>query len=154
MPKAELSIEINPGWTPNQAGMLEFVAKGASISAAAAALGIHRTTVYVWKQTIPGFADALRQAEGIAEVNYTLSINNAAAHGDWYAAKFWLSRRRRETYGDNIDLDIDTRINKLLAELEQGGEAKAAEGADAEGSAEIGGEADTSNPERSEDSNP
>jgi hypothetical protein len=154
MSTGELSIEVSGAFSDIQMQMLQFVAKGSSISAAATALGIHRSTVYIWRNTVSGFSDALKQAEGLAELHHTLVLHSASVAGDWRASQFWLSRRRREMYGDNIDLDIDRRITALLAKLEPGSKTETTESADAEGRTEVGSEEGTDNASGSQDSNP
>ncbi|MBL8175301.1 MAG: SEC-C domain-containing protein [Bryobacterales bacterium] len=52
-------------FTPRQADVLEALASGLSVTAAADAAGVHRTTVHHWCRTIPDFRfalEALKQA--------------------------------------------------------------------------------------------
>lgn len=46
---------------------------------------------------------------------------------DWRAAESWLKRRQRADWGENVALDFDAEIARLLAKLAGQGEAEATE---------------------------
>lgn len=75
MPKKQLS--------PKQLNVLQALALGSDVTAAAARAGVHRTTVHTWCRTLPAFRAALREAkvahaEAIQEQLRTVS-NSAVA---------------------------------------------------------------------------
>lgn len=54
--------------SPQQNALITALLEGKSVAAAAAAIGIHRTTFYVWRQSDPGFRTELnRRLEEQAE---------------------------------------------------------------------------------------
>lgn len=93
--------------------------------AAAAAAGISEDTLRNWEQSYSGFSELLARAEADAERGYLKIIETAAKPRkvvkrkvkkvpgvgtiieyteyeeiDWNAARWWLSRRRRDAFGD------------------------------------------------------
>jgi transposase-like protein len=52
----------DPTLTPQQHHVLSLLAQGVSITAAAAAVGVHRNTVANWRRTVPAFARELDYA--------------------------------------------------------------------------------------------
>jgi transposase-like protein len=68
------------GLSPVQAQIIEALAQGQTVSAAAEKAGVHRTTIHHWIRNQPQFKAAVQtaQSEYAAEVND--SINELAAH--------------------------------------------------------------------------
>ncbi len=56
------TLSPNPALSSVQTQIAAALARGASISAAAREAGVHRTTLYNWIESIPGFAAAVQQA--------------------------------------------------------------------------------------------
>ncbi len=88
------------------------VLHGASYQSAARSGGIHYDTFNEWmkkgREAKSGiyreFSEALETANAQCEVNMVRVIQSAAAKGDWKAALEWLKRRRRNEWGDNVDV--------------------------------------------------
>lgn len=115
--------------------------------AAAGIIGINYNTIAVWINRYPKFAEAVAAAEQEAEARFTQVIARAAfgidvtrtrtvqkivagvpvtetttetfREHDWKAAQYWLSRRRRSEWGENVTIDLDNEIKALLAQLAQ-----------------------------------
>ena len=49
------------------------------------------------------FADAVNSAEATAEVRNVTTIMQAVADGEWKAAAWWLSRRRKADWAERIE---------------------------------------------------
>ena len=70
---------------------------------AAGSVGVNYTTFLSWLTRFPSFASLTESAESYAAVKMT-TIVTKAADTDWKAALEWLKRRRRDEWGDNINL--------------------------------------------------
>jgi len=85
---------------------------GASYSDAAQAAGVSYETFNEWMKAGANaksgkflqFSEAVRKEEADAALRHLTVINNAAAKGDWKASLEWLRRRRRQEWGDNVDV--------------------------------------------------
>lgn len=102
---------------------------GCTRRAACAVAGISEETFYCWMREIPEFSELVVAAENQAEAGFTNVIQKAAAAGDWRAAESWLKRRRRDDYGDSVDIkkvDDDTLIRLLEKTVDSGGETPGA----------------------------
>ena len=60
--------------------------------------GISEDTFAVWLKDIPEFSDAIKKAEGDAELRNVALIQKAASDGTWQAAAWWLERRRKNDF--------------------------------------------------------
>jgi hypothetical protein len=109
--------------------ILERLRAGNTRKASVESIGIAYTTFLEWLENFPNFATSVAQAESEAEVR-NATILAKAANGweteetvtttlpdgtvktvvtkgreyDWRAAESWLKRRRRDEWGDNINL--------------------------------------------------
>jgi hypothetical protein len=107
--------------------ILQALKAGNTRRAAAGYAGIHWDTFYAWLADDPTFSDAVYQAEANPEVICATSIVKAAQKGDWRAGDKWLSKRRRDEWGDEINVRLLS--NEQLRALAGAGE----EGAGAPG---------------------
>lgn len=105
-------------------GICDALQVGATRTAASGAAGISRETFATWLERYPTFLDDVTRAEAKAELRFTTALAKAAQGtesepGDWRAAESWLKRRRRQDWGDSIDirkLDDETLLRLLAAE--------------------------------------
>lgn len=78
---------------------------GASRKDACDAAGVGERTFYEWLEDFPQFSQAVTHAEGACASLMAATIYEAArGQKDWRAAESWLKRRRREEWGDSLDL--------------------------------------------------
>ena len=70
---------------------------------AAGSIGVSEDTLARWIRNNAVFAEQVRAAESLCAVKMTAKIT-AAAETDWKAALEWLKRRRRDEWGDNLNL--------------------------------------------------
>lgn len=96
---------------------LEGLETGLTRQAAAGLIDTDQVTVFSWMKTEPGFAEQVETAEQRAEARFTAVIARAANNGDWQAAKYWLSHRRRRDWGDSVTVQLDIEIQQLIAQL-------------------------------------
>ena len=90
---------------------------------AVGSIGIDYTTFLRWIEHNPSFANLVTSAEAFAAVKMT-TILTKAADGDWRAALEWLKRRKRDEWGDTINVGLDTEITRLMATLAGAGKAE------------------------------
>lgn len=94
------------------------LSEGATRTAAAQSNGINRDTLREWMQDYPAFSGAVMRAEAEAEQAMSRALHAAATgkEPDWRAAESWLKRRRREEWGDSLDVRklSDEQIASLL----------------------------------------
>lgn len=69
------------------------------------ACGIGERTLYEWLEKDPQFAQAIKEADAIAEARMVSRIIDAAKES-WQAAAWWLERRRPDDYKrpDRVEL--------------------------------------------------
>jgi len=79
--------------------IVDAISAGATRKAAAEYAGIDQTTLIRWEQVYSNFANAIKEAEGQAEIKFTTTLAKAAQNGDVRAAMFWLERRRPKDWG-------------------------------------------------------
>ena len=65
-------------------------------------------------KTYVEFLEAVSKASAECAINFTRVIQTAAAKGDWKAAETWLKRRRREDWGDAVDVTSDGKPLNIL----------------------------------------
>lgn len=99
--------------------ILDALRVGATQRDAAAAAGIDETTLWRWKEAFADFAESVTRAEGACAARMAARIYQEATKddGDWRASESWLKRRRRDEWGDNVSVDIDREIERVLAQL-------------------------------------
>ena len=95
------------------------LAIGSTRKAAFGAAGISHGTFATWLHRYPAFLEAVTRAEAQAELLHTQRFYAAATEegGDWRASESWLKRRRREEWGDYVNINLDKEIADLLAQL-------------------------------------
>src|SRR5216683_7609333 len=76
-----------PGLTPLQIDIANSIAAGVSITAAAQAAGLNRSTIHYWMRTITDFAIVLNQArlerlDGARDVLYALQVQALTCYKD------------------------------------------------------------------------
>ncbi len=106
------------------AAIVEMILHGSTKKDAAEAAGVHYDTFNNWmlsgqaakKGIYFEFFEAIRRAEAQCSVNYDRVIQTAAAKGDWKAALEWKRRRRREDWGDNVDVTTGGEKVKVIFE--------------------------------------
>lgn len=138
-----------PGkFTPERVkAILEALRAGCTRTAAAAKGEIDLDTLARWCKANTEFCGDCTRAEADAEARFTLVMAQAASphevretttttnpdgttktvttvrrEFDWRAAESWLKRRRRGEWGDNVNIDLDTEIANLLAQVAGAGE--------------------------------
>jgi hypothetical protein len=130
-------------FTPLKAGkIIQSLKAGATRAAACGVVRIEESTLSRWIARYASFAQHILAAEREAEARYIGVIAKAAfghevikttrvlkADGsveektetyheyDWQAARFWLSRRRREDWGDRVEIELKKDIEALVTEL-------------------------------------
>ena len=105
--------------------IVKAIGLGASYSDAAQAAGVDYMTFNNWMKAGESaksgkffkFFEAVRKEEAAAALRHLAVINNAAAKGDWKASLEWLRRRRRQDWGDSVDVTTGgERTNKITVE--------------------------------------
>ena len=89
-------------WEPR---FLESLAFHANVSQASRDAGIDRATVYRRRRRTPSFAAKWDAAIEEAIDGIELAVTNASLHGDMATARWFLSRRRPQVYGDRMALE-------------------------------------------------
>lgn len=122
--------------------IVEGLRAGMTRTAASALVEIPASTLFRWCNRYASFATRVELAEQEAEARYIGVIAKSAfghdvterkeihkANGDvettittkreydWQAARYWLSRRRREDWGDRVDITLHNEIDSLLTDL-------------------------------------
>ena len=95
-----------------QETIVKAIGLGASYADAAHAAGVSYETFNEWMKAgataktgrFLQFSEAVRKEEADAALRHLAVINNAAAKGDWKASLEWLRRRRRQDWGDSVDV--------------------------------------------------
>ena len=77
----------------------------ANVSAAARAAGIRRETAYMRRKKVAAFAAKWDAAIEDAIDGIELAVTRAALQGDMQTARWFLSRRRPQVYGDRMALE-------------------------------------------------
>lgn len=98
-----------------RAKILDALRAGMTRQAAAGTAGIHVTQVTRWCAIYASFATDCAVAEQQAEARFTLVVTKAAQEGDAKIALEWLKRRRRDEWGDSLNL-TKTNDDDLLRE--------------------------------------
>ena len=95
--------------------LLEALRKGNTRRAACAVADVTPETFYVRLRENLTFSDDVTRAENEAEAFYA-GVLKTAAPDDWRAAESWLKRRRRDDWGDRLDLGklTDEQVIRLL----------------------------------------
>ena len=70
--------------------------------ASCAYAGISEDTFAVWLKDIPDFSDAIKKAEGDAEVR-NVAIIQKAADTTWQAAAWWLERKHKAEWSSRVE---------------------------------------------------
>jgi hypothetical protein len=130
-------------FTPIKAAkIIEGLKAGMTRTAAAGLVNIDVATLENWRRRYSSFLAQIDIAEQEAEARYIGVIAKAAfghevterkethkANGeieviittrrdyDWQAARYWLSRRRRDEWGDRVEIELTREIETLLGEL-------------------------------------
>lgn len=103
--------KLTPGM---QEKILEYIRKGLPIVQACAASGIHKDTYYEWlkrakkkRQPYADFADALGQAEGVAQASLVNKLQDEGGPTSW---QFILERRWPGEWGrkDKLQTENET----------------------------------------------
>lgn len=100
--------------------ILEALRQGSTRTAAAAAAGIDKSTLFEWLRIFPIFSDAVKKAEAEAELSSVQTIRKAAAD-TWQAAAWWLERRRPAEWGNShvVRVRLEREIEALLDLLQK-----------------------------------
>jgi hypothetical protein len=127
LPEAEQMTELLPGRPKHnhpavQQQLYDALANGATRAAAAQKAGISKETFYQWCRAFPDFVDLVHRAEAEAELKALAAVTSAFSgdRTDWRAGAWWLERRRRAEYGQQIDLRAIPieRLTELVAGAE------------------------------------
>lgn len=103
-----------------QARIREALALGVSIEAAAAHAGLSAACVHEWmargrkgERLYAEFLEAATRARDAAEVRFAAVVAKAAKEGSESAARWWLERRRPETWGrKDADVQVTTNVQQ------------------------------------------
>ena len=103
-----------------QARICEALALGVSIEAAAAHAGLSAACVHEWmargrkgERLYAEFLEAATRARDAAEVRFAAVVAKAAKEGSESAARWWLERRRPETWGrKDADVQVTTNVQQ------------------------------------------
>lgn len=79
--------------------ILKALRNGATRTASAEAVGVHRGTLTTWIERDPAFRSRIEQAEAECELIMTAYVAKAVKEGDIATTRWWLERRRRDDYG-------------------------------------------------------
>lgn len=85
-----------------QRRVCEALTAGNTRRAACAFAGIGESTLDRWLDRYGDFGEAVKKAEGDAEVRNVAIIARAAQTGTWQAAAWWLERRYPHDYGRTV----------------------------------------------------
>lgn len=101
-----------------QDGLLKALRGGNTRTAAAAAVGIDRTTLTRWLARSATLRVDVEKAEADAERRAVGQIRSAM-RTSWTAAAWWLERRRPEEWGkvDRVEITIREQAEKLARDL-------------------------------------
>lgn len=92
---------------------------GCTRKASAESSGITYQTFLRWLETNVSFVTSVSRAEADAENIMAAVIQKAATKGDdWRAAESWLKRRRRDEWGDALNLTNKSDYDLLSAAAE------------------------------------
>lgn len=100
---------------------------GCTRTASVASAGIDYKTFQAWMRRYSRFSSDVQKAEAEAENAMAKEIQSAAKLGDWRAAESWLKRRRRDDWGDSLNLtkltdaDLFSEAAKILDRAGAGG---------------------------------
>ena len=86
-------------------------------------VNISYPTFYTWLKNNLDFFQLVEAAECFCAVRMTTLIIQAADTDPKYALE-WLKRRRRDEWGDNVNVGLDGEIARLMATLVGGGETE------------------------------
>jgi hypothetical protein len=133
-----------PKYTLDRADRIaQGISAGLSKHAASSLGAVTEDTLARWEKRYAGFAAKIAHAEAEAEARY-IGVIAKAAFGhevverkevhkengdvevtvttrheyDWQAARWWLSRRRRQDWGDRLDITLHGEIENLIAQLQ------------------------------------
>jgi hypothetical protein len=103
-----------------QARICEALALGVSIEAAAAHAGLSAACVHDWmargrkgEPRFIEFLEATTRARDAAEVRFAAVVAKAAKEGNESAARWWLERRRPETWArKDADVHVSTHVHQ------------------------------------------
>lgn len=103
-----------------QTKVCEALALGVSIEAAAAHAGLSAACVHEWmargrkgERLYAEFLEAATRARDAAEVRFAAVVAKAAKEGSESAARWWLERRRPETWGrKDADVQVTTNVQQ------------------------------------------
>ena len=102
-----------------EARLLEALRAGNTRKAACHYAAISDETFSTWQARDLDFLDAVKKAEGDAEVRMVAQIAQAAQTGTWQAAAWWLERRRPDDYGRRERLDAHVQSDgRTVIEIE------------------------------------
>src|SRR5690242_489823 len=93
----------HPGGRPSkrtpetETRILDGVAKGLPLKAAAALAGVGETTLHDWRRADPAFDQAVARAEALSIAEHAETIRGASK-SDWKASSWWLERRHADLF--------------------------------------------------------
>ena len=97
---------------------LASLAKFANVSEACRAAGVGRTTVYVRRAESEAFHAEWNTAIETALDSIELAVITASLKGDMQTARWFLSRRRPQVYGDKVALEHSGAVQSEPVKLE------------------------------------
>lgn len=79
--------------------VLELLRAGNYMEIAASCAGISKDTLYKWIAADADFADAVKEAQAVAETAHIANIVRAGLDGTWQASAWFLERKYPDRYG-------------------------------------------------------
>jgi predicted site-specific integrase-resolvase len=107
--------------------IVDLIRAGNYLEVAAAAAGIHRTTLHRWMRLgreqkrgrYRRFLNAVEKAQAEAESRGVALIAKAASE-DWRAAAWQLERRAPQRYGARVQISVQEELGSALDRLKRG----------------------------------
>jgi len=106
--------------------IIDLMRAGNFLEVAAAAAGVHRTTLHRWlrlgrdqkRGKYRKFADAVDRAQAESEARDVALIAKASPE-DWRAAAWRLERKAPRRYGQRVQISVQEELDRVLDKLER-----------------------------------
>ncbi len=86
-------------------------------------IGIHVSTLYVYKQKSKEFSDALKMTKDMVDYEVENALFKNAMNGNVTAQIFWLKNRRKEQWREKVELPTNpqelNKVQQLLDKLKE-----------------------------------
>lgn len=105
-----------------QARYLRSMARNLDPTKACKYAGVDRATVYRWREVDPEFVERLQLLYEFSTDNVEGAVYRRAMKMSTGDARLWLQARRRDVYGDRLDINLffkDPRVDGILSAFAQ-----------------------------------